>query len=270
MSVVNYATGEIVEVGDSAAAERRAERITLRLDAIADNYRAVLPMIREAIERRDDLTLGYRSPGDYVSDRFGQSLAGLGVDVRRAVVGELTEAGLSTRAIAPVVGTHFTTVADDIKAGGVGSPTPSPQSPESALDASAIAVDQGAGSQGEVAPSVTEAGREQETTGIGVPTAPRPAVTGIDGKKYTRPEPKPALAGAAADYDNAEQASRALSRAISKLLEFQHPNMREGMRRYWSMASVEVPPTPRRDVTPEQMRIAAQGLLTLADEWDDQ
>ena len=37
---------------DHAAAERRAERIRLRLDSIADNYGAVMPMIREAIEKR--------------------------------------------------------------------------------------------------------------------------------------------------------------------------------------------------------------------------
>lgn len=94
MSVVNAETGELLDL-DRAAAERRAERITMRLDAIAENYSRVLPMIREAIEKRDDLALGYRSPGDYVRDRFGQSLAGLGIEVRRAVVGELTEAGLS-------------------------------------------------------------------------------------------------------------------------------------------------------------------------------
>ena len=37
------------------------------------------------------------------------------IDVRRAVVGELTEAGLSTRAIAPVVGVHHDTVARDTR-----------------------------------------------------------------------------------------------------------------------------------------------------------
>ena len=50
---INYETGEVVEF-DRGAAERRAERITLRLDAIADNYRAVLPMIREAIDAVED------------------------------------------------------------------------------------------------------------------------------------------------------------------------------------------------------------------------
>lgn len=101
MALVNAETGELL---DSAAAERRAERIRLRLDAIADNYQAVLPMIREAIEKRDDLALGYRSVGEYVSDRFGGALNNLGIEVRREVVRELTEAGMSSRAIAPVVG----------------------------------------------------------------------------------------------------------------------------------------------------------------------
>lgn len=154
--VVNIATGELVDL-DAAAAERRAERISLRLDAIADNYRAVLPMIREAIEKRDDLALGYRSPGDYVSDRFGQALAGLGIEVRRAVVGELTAAGLSTRAIAPVVGVHFDTVARDAR---VVDTTPDDDWPEDDL------------------PTPTTFDPE-----------PTPTVTGIDGKTYTRPTP---------------------------------------------------------------------------------
>lgn len=110
MTLVNTETGEIL---DSAAAERRAERIRLRLDAIADNYQAVLPMIREAIEKRDDLALGYRSVGEYVSDRFGGALNNLGIEVRREVVRELTEAGMSTRAIAPVVGVSQSTIRDD-------------------------------------------------------------------------------------------------------------------------------------------------------------
>lgn len=174
MSLVNTETGELVEF-DAAAAERRAERITLRLDAIADNYRAVLPMIREAIEKRDDIALGYRSPGDYVSDRFGQSLAGLGIEVRRAVVGELTQAGLSTRAIAPVVGVSHEIVRRDQ---GVNKLTPAPPAP-----------------QGEAAPSVAPQapvdskpvqGPRQEPSDVAL----RPAVTGIDGKTYSPPAPR--------------------------------------------------------------------------------
>ena len=95
------------------------------------------------------------------------------------------------------------------------------------------------------------------TTGEIIPTAPRPT-----------PAPKPVPDATEAEYDNATKASQALARAVSKLLEFQYPNMREGACRYWSMASIEVPPAQRADVTPEQMRVAAHGLLTLADEWN--
>lgn len=149
MSVVNTETGELL---DTAAAERRAERIRLRLDAIADNYQAVLPMIREAIEKRDDLALGYRSPGEYVADRFGGALSNLGIEVRREVVRELTQAGMSTRAIAPVVGVSDVTVLRDQGATRVAPGTPRRVEPP-----------------------------------VAVPTTEplRPPVVGIDGKAYS-------------------------------------------------------------------------------------
>jgi len=46
--------------------------------------------------------------------------------VRREVVRELTSAGMSTRAIAPVVGTGHKTVARDFIAAGVSGDTPQP------------------------------------------------------------------------------------------------------------------------------------------------
>lgn len=162
MTLVNPETGEIVEALTSEAAQRLSERITLRLDTIADNYAAVLPMIREAIERQAHVALGYRSPGEYVADRFGNSLAKLGVHVRREVVRELTEAGLSTRAIAPVVGVNNATVYRDRQVAGVADATPE-----------------------------QEADPEPDAP---MPTI-RPAnVVGIDGKRYTAPAPRPAPA----------------------------------------------------------------------------
>jgi hypothetical protein len=183
MTLANTETGELVEF-DRAAAERRAERIRLRLDAIADNYATVMPMIREAIEKRDDLALGYRSPGEYVSDRFGGALTRLGVEVRREVVRELTEAGMTTRAIAPVVGVSNKTVSLDQRA----PVTPvTPQTPVPAPEGEAEA-DAGITPRGEAVPSSVA---PPEDKGAPEPPAPRPAVTGIDGKTYTRPEPKP-------------------------------------------------------------------------------
>lgn len=163
---VNTETGEIL---DSAAAERRAERISLRLDTIADNYAAVMPMIRDAIEKRDDLALGYRSPGEYVADRFGGSLQRLGMEVRRAVVGELTAAGLSTRAIAPVVGVSNKTVHQDLQV--LPEVTPEPEF---------ISATEALAEMNTQTPVVAKEGEAEATTG------PAPVV-GIDGKTYSRP-----------------------------------------------------------------------------------
>lgn len=98
---------------DTEMAEQRATRIGLDLDATAERFESAMEKMRAAIRDRDDLALGYRSPGEYLSERFGGKLARLGVDLRREVVRELTEAGLSTRAIAPIVGVTNKTVALD-------------------------------------------------------------------------------------------------------------------------------------------------------------
>lgn len=185
-------TGEVIEF-DKAAAERRAERITLRLDNIADNYAAVMPMIREAIEKRDDIALGYNSPTAYVSDRFGGSLQRLGYEVRRSVVKELTEAGMSTRAIAPVVGVNQATVVRDL-ARGDASASPEPLVNTETGEVSDDYVTDHADLDQELP---AEDGATSDDTGTkpseAVESFPVPAparsVTGLDGKTYTRPEP---------------------------------------------------------------------------------
>jgi hypothetical protein len=232
MTVVDHRTGEIVEF-DRGAAERRAERITLRLDAIAENYRMVLPMIREAIEKRDDIALGYRSPGDYVSDRFGQSLAGLGVEVRRAVVGELTEAGLSTRAIAPVVGVSNKTVHDDQR-----RVTPvTPQSPQVAAGAPAGADGRAESRfESETAPAAEPQGEEKDDP-VGPDSNSRPAVTGIDGKSYSRPAPKPRRDPESVDADVAEFPDLAYYAHSGRAADV--PNMAGDLRRFRERGELE-------------------------------
>jgi hypothetical protein len=89
---------------DTAEAERLTQDIRSQLDSLAETYEAVMPLIREAIDGRAYVALGYPSQTAYVSDRFGGALSRLGVDVRREVVRELTDAGMSTRAIGQVVG----------------------------------------------------------------------------------------------------------------------------------------------------------------------
>jgi transposase len=111
-------------------AEEEADHITLRislkLDTLADAHESVMPLIREAIERRAYVALGYPSLSAYVADRFDDSLSRLGVDMRREVVKELSAAGISTRAIAPVVGVAKSTVERDQQA-AVPQGTPDPE-----------------------------------------------------------------------------------------------------------------------------------------------
>lgn len=161
---VDRNTGEIVEPLTEAEAERLTTRIALKLDAMADTYVGVMPMIREAIDREAFRALGYRSVGEYVADRFGGSLGKLGMEIRREVVRELTDAGMSTRAIAPVVGASHMTVQRDLE---------SPVTPVTPATPT-------------VAPREFERLRE-----AGLPTRVPAPVVGIDGKTYTRPEPAP-------------------------------------------------------------------------------
>jgi hypothetical protein len=56
--LINTETGVVVKAMTKPEAERITTRIQLKLDTIADNYEAVMPMIREAIEREAHQALG--------------------------------------------------------------------------------------------------------------------------------------------------------------------------------------------------------------------
>ncbi|MCV7564988.1 hypothetical protein M3E78_005155 [Micrococcus luteus] len=150
-------TGEVVEAMSTVEAERITARIADKLDAIADNLEQVLPLIGEALTRRAWEVLGYASPTAYVAERFAGALDRLSPEVRRPVVAQLSAAGMSTRAIAPVVGVTHKTVVKDSQA--VREVVP------------------------EVPPAPVEPAALPEST----------AVVGMDGKTYPRPE-APALA----------------------------------------------------------------------------
>lgn len=240
MTLVNHQTGELVETLDKVSARRLTDRIRLLAETVAEQVEKMAGLIDEARVGSAWLALGYPSWTAYVSAEFGGVLPRLDREPRQEFVRELAARGMSTRAIAPVVGTSQKTVVKDAQV----IPEVSP------------------------AASVTQVAPKPWPETV----ASRPPITGLDGKVYTPPEPKPkpvVLAGGAAEFDNAQQASKSLARALSQLLSFEHSNMREGMRRYWRMASLEVSPTQRADVTAEQMRAAARGLLLLADEWEE-
>ncbi|PZE66942.1 helix-turn-helix domain-containing protein [Curtobacterium sp. MCBD17_021] len=172
-------------------AERISTRIGLRLDTIGDNYVAVMPMIREAIERQAYAALGYKSHGAYAQDRFGDALAKVGVELRREIVRELAEAGMSVRAIAPIVGTSHMTVSRDLAP--VTPVTPAETAPPVGGDEDG----RSPSTTGEWSPDdgfLNEATGEVTVGDIGaeIPTPEPRTVTGVDGKTYNVPAEKPA------------------------------------------------------------------------------
>ena len=71
------------------------------------------------------LALGYSSWDDLCDSELRGMRVNLPIESRREVVAELTDEGMSTRAIGSALGLHHDTVASDRKA-GVGNPTPDP------------------------------------------------------------------------------------------------------------------------------------------------
>jgi hypothetical protein len=233
-------------------AERLSSRISARLDGIADNYVAVMPLIREALNRNVYDVLGYPSHGAYVKDRFGDALGKLGIELRREIVRELSSAGLSTRAIAPVVGVSDYTVRQDIAAGARSlAPDPTSYVP-------AVIVNE---STGEVIDDAPVTSTDTHTTKV---------VHGLDGKSYpVAPlKPKPADDDAA-NRQNAETAAKEIAQAIDVMWRFGHVAHRTRiLTDWWPLGKGAVAPVSRGLFNPGQLRQIAGSLEQLATEME--
>ena len=93
-------------------ARRLTERIRVALDRVAESWADLGDRITEAHARRADTALGYESWEEYVRAELHPA-EGMAAEVRRQLVGALTAAGMSTRAIAPTVGVSNFTVSKD-------------------------------------------------------------------------------------------------------------------------------------------------------------
>lgn len=165
MSVVNYETGEIVAPMSVDEARRITERIRLTASSARESLDRLQRLMEEAQTGQAHVALGYASWTAYIADVFSEEPLRLPRDQRQELVGYLAGEGMSTRAIAGVTGVGVGTVSRDLS-----RPVPNgtPETP-----------------QGEDH-SPTETPEE--------PVAPaHPAakpITGMDGKTYSRPEPK--------------------------------------------------------------------------------
>lgn len=143
---------------DADTARRLTERIRIAAVNYSEAKEKLLRLVSEAKDGSAHVALGYASWTAYLADVMSEEPLRLARDERREVVQLLSDEGMSTRAIAPVFGVHHDTVAEDRKA-GVGNPTPDP------------------------APRVPNATSAPSL-------APAPSITGMDGKEYSRPEPR--------------------------------------------------------------------------------
>ncbi len=108
----------------ATAARERADAIRSGIDAIADALESVPRLIIEARKAEDWRTLGYASWDDYVKAEFGTSIIKLDKATRQTWAITLSQAGMSTREIAPVVNVSYKTVQRDLGVLSAGTNVP--------------------------------------------------------------------------------------------------------------------------------------------------
>lgn len=116
-----------------------------------------------------------------------------------------------------------------------------------------------------------------EDEGLSVPSPSSRSVTGLDGKQYTRPEPKPAenkerpgsaMSATEADQDRQVQEARDLSRALLTLAAFQYPQARDRYRESWN-SQPYARGNGEQFYNPTTIRLIAKSLTTFATELEE-
>lgn len=154
-------------------ARRLTERIRITAHTYAEARDKLIGYVEEAREGSAHLALGYSSWTAYLAEVLGEEPMRLARDERREVVKLLSDEGMSTRAIAPIVGAARNTVMSDLKQVAQSEP-PEPAHVERTVIAKQRHV------------TLTDAGHVDRTTGEILDTKP---ITGMDGKTYNRPTP---------------------------------------------------------------------------------
>lgn len=180
-------SAEILQI-DIDAAQRRAERIRLHATNANEAMQSLQKLVHTARELEDHITLGYASWTAYVRDLFGDEPLRLARDVRRELVAELADAGMSTRAIAPIVGVDNATVHRDL--GRVANATPEPVIDIRPDEAAALMASGFVDSIDDLTVNTRTGEVIQPATTEHTVTEKVKTVTGLDGKEYKRPEPQ--------------------------------------------------------------------------------
>lgn len=106
-------TDVAVVVMDVDDARRLTERIRLAAHTYAESRAKVLDLVEQAKNGNAHIALGYPAWTAYLADVLGDEPLRLARDDRRDLVGVLVGEGMSTRAIAPIVGVSHEQVRQD-------------------------------------------------------------------------------------------------------------------------------------------------------------
>lgn len=156
--------------------EREARVITERIRISAHNYTEartkLMQHVQEAKDGNAHDVLGYASWTAYLAEVLGEEPMRLARDERQDMVRMLANEGMSTRAIAPIVGKSKSSIDRDLQVSRNGTPAAEP------------------------APLTDDPGQVIKLTGSNSAASPgedlpKPEkIIGMDGKEYKRPEPK--------------------------------------------------------------------------------
>lgn len=156
MTLVDAGTGEVVDFASLEEARRITNELRAAQGAIEDRAKVFVALAVDAFNRRVWVPMGYSSWEVYCAAEQVAIAERIPKTLRVEIVSTMTEAQMSTRAIAAPLGVDHTTVLLDQRQAGGGNPPP--------------AADR---SKEDVEPRFKE------------------LVKGRDGKAYKRPEPKP-------------------------------------------------------------------------------
>jgi uncharacterized protein (UPF0335 family) len=223
---------DIVNATTSDEARRLTERIRLVAANVAENVQKLRELVTEARESNAHEVLGYASWTAYLKDVFGDEPLRLARDVRQELVAELSAQGMSTRAIAPIVGVSQKTVDRDVRGESNDSPDLPPRADDWVVSDKFFCDSCGAEfgtdrlnetttgkycnecqdnrvladlSNGEIVPTVTEV---TETHTV-------KTVTGLDGKTYQQTQPR--KQNRRALTDTARDAGWELRKAVERI-----------------------------------------------------
>lgn len=120
-------SADLLPVMDPADARRLTERIRLTATTFAESRDKLIDLVGQAKAGNAHVALGYGSWTDYLADVLGDEPLRLARDDRRELVAALAAEGMSTRAIAPIVGVGDSTVQRDLTPAPSGAPAPAPR-----------------------------------------------------------------------------------------------------------------------------------------------